>query len=421
MKLFTVAVIGCGSRGFCYGNYMFKKKKNEFKIVAACDILLEKLQRAEKDWALDKNSLFLDEEEFFKEKRADVLIIATQDRDHVRQCIRALALGYDVLLEKPISPFKDELEKLLDAQEKYGKKVVVCHVLRYAPGFVKVKEVLDSGAIGRLIRIEGIEQVAYWHQAHSFVRGNWRNEQDTSAMIMQKCCHDLDLLQYYAGAKCKSVYSVGGLAFFNRENQPVGAADRCADCKLINECAYSAENVYVGRWKEMGKPEFRWPFNVVDSTYPNTEVGIRKAYSENQYGRCVFACDNNVVDNQAVMMSFENGVECTLTMTGFTKEAGRRIVFHGTYGEIELLDDVVKIKISVYGKDTVTIDIKELVDITDEFSHGGGDDKLIDSFYDVLTDTVKAETGLVQSVESHLIALAAEESRKSGEVIKLHK
>jgi predicted dehydrogenase len=150
-------------------------------------------------------------------------------------------------------------------------------------------------------------------------------------------------------------------------------------------------------------------------------VGIRKAYSGNQYGRCVFACDNNVVDHQAVMMSFENGVECTLTMTGFTKEAGRRIVFHGTYGEIELLDDVEKIKVSVYGKDTVTIDIKDLVDVTDEFSHGGGDDKLIDCFYGVLTDTIKAETGLVQSVESHLIALAAEESRKSGEVIKLHK
>ena len=418
MKMFTVAVIGCGSRGFCYGDYMFKQKE-KFNIICACDISESKLVRAKKDWELETENLFLDEKEFFKQKRADVLVIATQDRDHVWQCVRALELGYDVLLEKPISPLKEELEELLAAQKKYGGKVVVCHVLRYAPGYVKVKELLDSGVIGKLIRIESIEQVSFWHQAHSFVRGNWRNDQETSAMIMQKCCHDLDLLQYYVGARCKSVYSAGSLKFFNRENQPEGAADRCAECGLIHDCPYSAENLYIERWKKMDKPTFRWPFNVVDSTNPNTEESLRKAYSNNQYGRCVFACDNNVVDNQAVMMSFENGVECTLTMTAFTADSGRRMVFHGTYGEIQLLDDVEEIKISVYGKDTVTVKMADLIG-DDEFSHGGGDALLIESLYDVLSNGSEAATGLAASVESHLIAIAAETSRKTGEIVYLH-
>ena len=417
-KVLSVAIIGCGSRGFCYGEPM-QKRENKYKIVSVCDISSEKLARAKKTFSLPDDALFLDENEFFETRRADVLVLATQDRDHVRQCVRALELGYDVLLEKPISPLKEELEELLVAQKKYGGKVVVCHVLRYAPGFVKVKEVLDSGIIGKLVRIEALEQVAYWHHSHSFVRGNWRNDSETSPMIMQKCCHDLDLLQYYVGAKCKSVYSVGDLTFFKKENQPEGAADRCAECKFINECSYSAENIYVKRWKGRGSPKFSWPFNVVDSTNPNTEETLRKAYASNAYGRCVFACDNNVVDHQSVAMSFENGVEASLVMTAFTAGPGRRITLHGTLGEIELFDDKDNLRVSVYGKETVNYKLSELI-ADDEFGHGGGDVRLVDSFYEVVVSGAKSGTSLESSVESHLMAVAAEESRKTGKVVYLH-
>ncbi len=419
MKILTVAIIGCGSRGFCYGEPM-SKRKDKYKIVSVCDISSEKLARAKKTFGLDDDVLFLDEKEFFKERRADALVLATQDRDHVRQCVRALELGYDVLLEKPISPLKEELEELLAAQKKYGGKVVVCHVLRYAPGFVKVKELLDSGVIGDLVRVESLERVAYWHQAHSFVRGNWRNDNETSPMIMQKCCHDLDLLQYYVGARCESVYSVGSLKFFKKENQPDGAADRCAECKYINDCAYSAENLYIKRWKELAKqPAFAWPYNVVDSTNPNTEESLRAAYTNNQYGRCVFACDNNVVDNQAVMMTFKNGVEVSHVMTAFTPTSGRRMTFHGTLGEIELFDDKDNLQLYVYGQEPINYKLSDLV-ADDEFSHGGGDVRLVDAFYDVVAKGEASGTSLESSIESHLMALAAEESRKTGKIVKIH-
>ena len=420
MKKFTVAVIGCGSRGYIYGDCMYKRA-DKFEVVCICDNNEVKLSNAQKAWNLSNEQSFLDEGEFFKEKRADILVIATQDRDHVRMCTRALELGYDVLLEKPISPLKEELYLLLEAQKKYGGQVVVCHVLRYAPAFLKIKEILDSGKIGKLIRIESIEQVCYWHQAHSFVRGNWRNDKETSPMIMQKCCHDFDLMQYYVSAKCDTVYSVGDLRFFNKENQPEGAADRCADCKYITECPYSAENLYVERWKKMGKPENGWPFNVVDTSIPNTEESLRHAYQNGPYGRCVFACDNNVVDNQSVEMSFENGVKVTLTMTAFTAKMGRKMTFHGTLGEIIFDDSARTLVINLFGKESVEYSIDELLSKDDNLGHGGGDSRLVEDFYNILAHGAVSGTSLDGSVESHLIALAAEESRKTGEVVKVHK
>lgn len=420
-KIFSVAIIGCGSRGAnAYGKHMFAEK-DKFRVVALCDIAEAALKTAAAEFGIASENCFSSGEAFFAEKRADVLVIATQDRDHVRMCVKAMELGYDVLLEKPISPEKEELYSLLEAQKKYNKKVVVCHVLRYAPAFVKIKEILSSGAIGRLVRMEAIENVAYWHQAHSFVRGNWRNEKETSPMLMQKCCHDLDLIQYYIGSKCESVYSVGDLSFFHRGNQPDGAADRCADCPYVLTCPYSAERLYVERFKANSCVQ-GWPYDVVDSHRPITEESLRKAYREGPYGRCVFACDNDVVDNQTVDMRFENGVKATLTMTAFTYYQGRRYVFHGTYGELELDEQTHAIRLSVYGQENRTFDTDEIIkqQMKDTFGHGGGDYCLVQSFYEVLSGDTPVQTGLEASVESHLIAVAAERSRKSGKIVKVH-
>ena len=429
-KIYSVAIIGCGSRGQnVYGKYMFASK-DKFEIVSLCDTNEKMLALAQERFGVEKANCFTDSEEFFAQKRADVLVLATQDRDHVWMCVKALKLGYDVLLEKPISPIESELYELLDAQKKYGGKVVVCHVLRYAPAFIKLKQIIDSGEIGKIVSIDWTEQVAYWHQAHSFVRGNWNNDEETSPMIMQKCCHDLDLLQYYANSKCESVYSMGDLAFFNRENQPKDAADRCQDCKYINTCPYSAERVYVQQFVNIGSVT-GWPFDVVDLTRPITVESLRKAYQNNQYGRCVFACGNNVVDNQNVMMKFANGVKVSLTMTGFTGYAGRKAVIHGTLGEIEMDENRDLLKVSVYGEEKDVYDvrkseaysIKDIVNATekDDFGHGGGDALLIADFYTALVGDTDAKTTLEKSIESHLIALAAEKSRKLGEIVKVHK
>ncbi len=425
-KIYTVAILGCGNRGvYAYGNLMHEWR-DRYKVVSLCDISESQLTLTAEKFGVAKENCFLDEEAFLQEKRADILVLATQDRDHVRQAVKALKLGYDLLLEKPISPVKEELYELLAAQKETGRTVLVCHVLRYAPAYVKIKEILDSGVIGKLIRMEATEQVRYAHQAHSFVRGNWRKEAETSPMIMQKCCHDLDLIQYYVGGKCEKVYSSGELSYFKAENQPEGAADRCQDCSYKMTCPYSAEVEYVQSWLKAGK-RYGWPYNVLHPANPITEEGLRKAYEESGYGKCVFKCDNDVVDNQMVDMTFENGVRATLTMTAFTGKGGRIYAFHGTKGEIRFDEAENYLRVLEYtGLERPIITeykIDEIVaeKMQDTFGHGGGDYIMVQELYDILEGKVKGETTLERSVESHLIALAAEESRKTDKVVKVHK
>ena len=418
-KIYTSAIIGCGSRGWLFGCRMMELP-DKYKVVAVCDIDATVRKNAKNEYKLNDENLYADENEFFKEKRADVLVIATQDRDHVRMCIKAMELGYDILMEKPISPFADEINALLDANKKYNRKVVVCHVLRYAPAYIKIKELIDSGELGQLIHIENTEQVHYWHQAHSFVRGNWRNEDLSSPMIMQKCCHDFDMLQYLVSSKCDTIYSVGRTAYFKKENQPKDASDRCQDCKYKLECPYSAERIYVERWKKQNSPEFEWPYNVVCTEIPNTEDNIRAAYENGQYGRCVFACDNNVVDNQQVLMTFDNGVTASHTMSAFTGRMGRRMVIHCTLGEIELAEDADTLTIYRFGKQKEVIKVSSLRKETDGMGHGGGDTRLVKTLYDIIENGKEASTTLEKSVESHLMAFAAEKSRHTGTIVKVH-
>ena len=274
MNILSVAIIGCGSRGSETYGRLVNDRKGEFKIVALCDISKEKLDKYQKEFNVDINNTFLNEDEFFKEKRADVLFICTLDKDHVRQAIKGLELGYHILLEKPITSNLDECYKLLEAKKKSGKEVIVCHVLRYAKAFLKVKELIDNGEIGNLVLIQALEQVGWFHQAHSYARGNWRNTIETAPMILAKCCHDLDLLQYYANSRCKSVSSIGSLTFFKKENMPIDASNRCINCKYVDTCPYSAKVIYIDGWKKKGSPANSWPFNVITNEYPLTEKAL---------------------------------------------------------------------------------------------------------------------------------------------------
>ena len=410
-KIFSVAILGVGARGGdVYGRIM-ASMPDKFKIVSLCDLKKERISFYGEELGVAEDARFQTEEEFFEKKRADVLIVATQDADHVRHAIKGFELGYDILLEKPITDSKKECKRLLKAQKKYGGKALVCHVLRYAPAFTKAYEILESGAIGKLVCIEALERVGYWHQAHSFVRGNWRSTKYTAPMILAKCCHDLDLLQYYAKSKCKSISSVGELSYFKPENAPEGAADRCVECKYADTCPYSAKRIYIENWHTDGDPSDTWPYNVVTQA-PHDEEKIYEAIKNGPYGRCAYKCDNNVVDHQLTQISFENGVKASLNMMAFTKSGGRRIHFFGTVGELILEEDNETLTIRKFGGENDVIDIstKNL----GGYYHGGGDVMLIRNLYEVLSGTADGTTTLEASIESHLMGIYAEKSRICG-------
>lgn len=404
-KVITVSVLGIGQRGVAYSDSMIRFP-DKYRIVSLCDCNQERLSARAPKYGVEKEHCFVDENEFFKEKRSDLLIIATQDRDHVRQAITALKLGYDILLEKPISPDINDLYKLLEAHKKYGHKILVCHVLRYSPAFEKAKEIVDSGALGQIVMIDDIENVQFEHQSHSFVRGNWRNKEETSPMILAKCCHDLDLITWFANSQCNRVSSFGDLSFFKEENQPKGASDRCLECKFVDTCPYSAKVIYI-------KDQF-WGRYIITDANPNTDEAVLEALKTGPYGRCVFKCDNDVVDHQVVTMQYANGVVGNLRMTAFMDASGRVFHIFGTYGELRINEDDDIIELRLFKDHERKIwRIHELGDTTSS-AHGGSDLRLVEEMYDIITKNLEPKTSLEISVESHLIALSSEESRLSN-------
>lgn len=421
-KTFTVAVLGAGGRGYAYSTLF--EQRDEFSVVCACDYNEKQLSKMQKTFNLPDSALFLGEEEFLKEKRADVLIIATCDKAHVRQCVKAMRLGYDILLEKPISDSREEIEELLQVQKETGSKIVVCHVLRYSPAVRKLEELLKSGVLGRLIAIDHMERVNFWHQAQAYVRIQKLYNDTQHPTILAKCSHDLDLLQHYAGSRCKTVSSVGDLTHFRPENAPEGATKRCLDCPHIKTCTYSAEKIYIDMWKDRGCPEFEWPWSKVSLVKPLTEEALWKGLEDSVFGECAFLCgveDNpHVVDHQMVQMEFENGVTAQLRMV-FTAKGGRRTNFFGTEGEIIFDEQTDTIEVKPYFKDTIVYNLNEI----DEsgWSHGGGDYGLIQAMYNILTNPDAEYTSLSESVESHLMGIAAEESRLeyNGAAVLVHK
>ena len=422
-KRFSVAILGAGARGSMYGQEM-QRLDDCYEIAAVCDINPRQLEKIQGLLGLSEDKLFSDEESFFAEKRADVMVIATFDKEHVRQSIRAMKQGYDILLEKPISDSREEIAELLKVQKETGKSVTVCHELRYGPAFEKVTELLREGAAGDVVAIDAMERVAYWHQAQAYVRIQSQVNDIAHPTILAKCSHDLDLVQHYAGAECDTVSSIGGLTLFRRENAPKDSTERCVDCPHAESCPYSAKRIYIDGWKKAGCPEFVWPYNKVSLKKPNTEEDLYNGICSSHFGRCVFRCgveeNKHVVDHQLVQMNFKNGVTATLKMV-FAGELGRRINIFGTYGEILLDEREERIEVLRYGEEKRIIEFKRLNEGGHD-GHGGGDARLVRHLYSVLTGSGENRTSLKESVECHLMGISAEESRLCGGALtKVHK
>ncbi|MDE6260002.1 MAG: Gfo/Idh/MocA family oxidoreductase [Oscillospiraceae bacterium] len=410
----TFAICGCGARGLeAYAPYQ-ERHPDEMKVVAGADIRPERLAMLRERYGVPPERCFASGAELLAQPRlADVMIVATQDRQHVSDALAALDKGYHVLLEKPISPNLEECRALQKKAHETGKVVVVCHVLRYTRFYSVLEELLRQGEIGKLETIDAIEHVAYWHQAHSFVRGNWRNDLETSPMILQKSCHDMDILRWLAGEPCLKVQSFGALDYFTAENAPDGAALRCLDgCKCKDDCPYDAEKIYITdpRTGVHGGGK-GWPCGVLVSD--PTEEKLREALRTGPYGRCVFHCDNNVVDHQTVNLEFASHIHATFTMTAFTQSCHRTIKVTGTLGEIEgdMAENTLHLR--RFGRPERIIDLRE--EGGQYSGHGGGDFGLISSFCKLIADGgSRGLTDVDASVESHVMALAAEASRLVG-------
>jgi len=406
---------GTGSRGSTFASFA-QQYPDRARIVAVADPRAGRRDALADQLGVAEDRRFNDWRELVALARfADAVIVTTPDREHVGPACRFAELGYHVLLEKPIAPTRAECIEVIDSIEKAGVIFAVCHVMRYTAYTDTVKDIVAKGRLGQLVGIEHLEPIGWWHFAHSYVRGNWRRSDEAGPSILTKCCHDLDWLRYIVDRPAVAVSSWGGLHHFTATNRPAGAADRCLDCAVEPDCPHSAPRLYLGCLGDAERE--RWPLSVV--TTDLTEPGVRRALRDGPYGRCVYACDNDVADHQVVTIEFEGGVTATLTMSAFTPAGRRRTRIMGTRGFLE--GDGQHLTLT----DFVTGEVESFDLVVGgggaAGGHDGGDFGVMSAFLDAVSagDRSLVRSGPRESLESHLMAFAAERSRLTGLPVKV--
>jgi predicted dehydrogenase len=404
----TAIVAGAGNRGNVYSGYSLRFP-SELKIVGFAEPIPFRNDRFARTYGIATGGRFNTWEEIFKvPKFADAVIITTPDALHYGPAMAALEHGYDLILEKPIAQTWAQCSDILHLARKNSRIVAICHVLRYAPFFRKVKDVVSSGAIGRVVSVQLLEPVEHIHMSHSFVRGNWRNTRESNPMLLSKSCHDLDLLNWLVGKRCERIGSFGRLSWFKEENAPGGSTNRCTDgCAVEAGCPYSALKIYYRKRN--------WLTHLDLPEEGDKGPAILEHLKKGPYGRCVYHCDNDVVDHQTVMMEFEEGITANFNMEACTSYAGRRIRIMGTEGD--LVGDENDLAVSNFKSDeTARWNVKEHADLTS--GHGGGDYGLVHDFLQAASQHNPAllATTIENAMESHLMAFRAEEGRLDGTI-----
>ncbi|WP_026905377.1 Gfo/Idh/MocA family protein [Pedobacter glucosidilyticus] len=414
-KAVTAITIGAGNRGTVYGNFA-AKFPDQLDIIGVAEPNSFRNQKYAKQHQIaDKNRFKTWEDVFKQPKFADAVIISTPDDLHYAPCMKALEMGYDILLEKPIAPTEKECRAILSLAKKKGRIVAVCHVLRYAPYFVKMRDLIAQGAIGEVVSIQHFEPIEHTHMAHSYVRGNWHNAKQTTPIILAKSCHDLDIIKWIINKPSQKIVAMGDLKWFKKENAPEGSTARCTDgCKVERECPYSAIKEYYEKRKRLGV------LDLPEDKTKHADVIMERLKTTN-YGRCVYRMENDQPDHYVTSIQFADSVTASFSMEAFTSYHGRRTRIMGTMGD--MVGDMEELVVSDFrtGKSVKFIPKVEDVEGYKNSGHGGGDWLLVKDFVQavgqqnasILTSTID------ESIESHIMSFMAEESRKTGKIMDI--
>ena len=402
------AIVGAGQRGAGYAELIGELPGAQ--VVAVAEPRAHQRERLVREHGV--THVFSSWEDLAAAPRlADAAVVSTQDSEHVGPAVALARKGYHLLVEKPLAPTPEACTELVDAVTEAGVLFAVCHVMRYRPYTRLVKQLVDDGRIGEVVSVQHLEPVGHWHHAHSYVRGNWRRTDEASFMLLAKSGHDIDWLRHIVGKPIERVSSFGSLRHFTAENAPADSADRCLDCAVEPTCPYSASRLYLGMVRAGRKG---WPVSVLADEV--TETSVTTALREGPYGRCVYRCDNDVVDHQVVAMEFEGGTTATFTMTAFTPHVDRRTQVFGTRGFLD--GDGLRVRLHDFVTEkTETLEVpNEGVDT--DAGHAGGDSGLIAAFTTAVAtgDASHILSGPAESLESHLAVFAAERARLSGTV-----
>ena len=407
-KPVTIVAIGAGNRTNKYLEYAIRNP-DRMKLVGVAELNDIRRHAVASKFGLKPEECFADYERFFENPvPADAILIGTPENMHFEPCMKAIEAGYNVLLEKPIAQSLPECCRIAEAARRKGVIVGVCHVLRYHPYFIKIKEIVDSGQLGEIISISHLAAVGLDRTTHGFVRGMWRREEITNPMLISKCCHDIDFLLWLTGAHCRSLSSFGSLRWFRAENAPAGAGRRCLDCAIESACPFSARDLYYVRRDWVANFDVPEGKTLDETILEELRTGI--------YGRCVYHCDNDVVDHQLLAMEMEGEVTVSLSMEMFTADDFRKTHVRLTGGEIDGDERTLRVR-RFRGGEERTYDFS---DIVGQPFHAGADLHLIGDFIRALRDPgYPFLTTIEDSIESHRICYDAERSRRTGTTIRV--
>ena len=402
----SIVAIGAGNRTSKYLEYV-KQHPDRVRLVGVVELNDIRRQSVAERFGLEPSQCYADYHDFFRNPvQADAVMICTPENRHFEPAMLAIEAGCHVLLEKPIAQTLEECQAIGEAARKKGVLVSVCHVLRYHPYFMKVKELVDSGELGHIISINHRTSVGVDRAAHGFVRGIWRSERLSNPMLMSKCCHDIDFLLWLTKTPCRKLTSFGSLRWFKSKNAPEGSAERCIDCRVESRCPFSAVDLYQVRRD--------WIANFDVPEGKTIDDVIEDQLREGLYGRCVYHCDNDVVDHQIVSMEMESEVTINFSMDIFTLKDCRETHISLTEGEIDGDENRLRVRRFRGAEETVY----DFSGLAHQPFHAGADLAIIADFIDAIrTGRRDLVTSIDRSVESHRICFEAERSRKEQRTI----
>ncbi|MYS80365.1 Gfo/Idh/MocA family oxidoreductase [Streptomyces sp. SID5474] len=412
----TIVIVGAGSRGYAYADLAAKRPETARVVAVAEPRAQVRDALATKHRITEANRLAHWRDLLDRPRLADVAVIALLDADHLAAAAGLADLGYQLLLEKPMATTEADCEAIAEAARRNGTALALTHVMRYTPYTLKLKQLLAAGAIGDLVSLQHLEPIGYYHFAHSFVRGNWRREDESSSLLLAKSCHDIDWITDVVGRRVARVGSFGSLTHFRPEAAPEGATDRCVTCPLQDSCAYSATTIYREGLRHGGTKRY---FTQIMTADKLTEEAVTAALTHGPYGRCVYHSDNDVLDHQVVNLEFDGGATASFTLTAFTPLENRHTKIFGTRGQ--LTGDGRYIDVYDFRTETRTIHDTSLDGSSAAEGHAGGDEALFNAFVDALHGgrPELIVSGIEASLAGHRVVFAAERARHAKTVVEL--
>ena len=412
-KQVSIVAIGAGNRPNKYLEYV-KQHPDKAKLVGVVELNEIRRNKIAEKFNIEPSACFTDYHDFFRSSlKVDAVMICTPENMHYEPCMMAIEAGYHVLLEKPIAQTPEECIAIGEAARRKNVIVTVCHVLRYHPYFIKLKELACSGELGNIISINHRTAVGVDRAAHSFVRGPWRKESETNPMLISKCCHDIDFLLWLTKTRCRKLTSFGSLRWFKSTNAPEGSAHRCIDCQVESQCPFSAQRIYVKQHR------YLYVFDNLPKDRAAKDIKIKEYLRTTDYGRCVFRSENDQVDHYVCNMQFEDQVTASMSVEAMTSSGGRKTRIMGTKADI--VGDMKTFTLTDFLTGKQYIWDEDISKLPGYEGHAGGDWGIMKDFVLAVAnhDEKYLSSTIDVSVESHVMGFKAEIARKRNIVAKM--